>query len=224
MYAVNDGKQAGDGTPKRPGRPRQAGLDEKILQVAGKLLSEVGYARLSIEMVAQAVGVGKPTLYRRWPSKAALAVDVLINVAAPASLLSAPREGGFKEFLKTNIFDFYHSLASSQIMHVMPSVAAEIMLDTELGRLFQERFLDPRRRLLEDLFQQGIDEGALRADLDPWLMYKMLSGPTFYTLLMEGQVMDKKDTDVVFEEIWKVISVQPPRRAKRVRAAGKIVT
>jgi AcrR family transcriptional regulator len=207
--------QAEDAPQKRPGRPRRAGLDEEILEVAARLLSEVGYARLSIEMVAQQVGVGKPTLYRRWPSKAALTLDVLINAAPPAVPMRAPRQGSFKEFLKTNIFGYYHALASSEIIHVMPSIASEVMLDTELGVFFRERFLAPRRQLLEQLFQQGIDKGVLRADLDPWLMYKMVSGPTFYTLLLEGQVMSEKDTDLVFEEIWKVISVRPAGRARR---------
>src|SRR5262245_56914508 len=62
---------------KRRGRPRDPARDGELLAATLDLLGEEGYARLSIEAVTQRAGVGKPTLYRRWPSKAELVIDAI---------------------------------------------------------------------------------------------------------------------------------------------------
>jgi len=61
-----------------PGRPRQPDLDARIAAVTRTLLADVGYNRLSFEMIAQASEVTRPTLYRRWPSKAHLVFDATL--------------------------------------------------------------------------------------------------------------------------------------------------
>jgi AcrR family transcriptional regulator len=61
-----------------PGRPRHPDLDTRIAAVTRTLLADVGYNRLSFEMIAQACGVTRPTLYRRWPSKAHLVFDATL--------------------------------------------------------------------------------------------------------------------------------------------------
>src|SRR6266508_4759577 len=66
-----------------PGRPRNADLDQAILEVACQHLAEHGYGGMSIEGVALAAGVGKTTIYRRYPHKRALAA------AAIASMIQA---------------------------------------------------------------------------------------------------------------------------------------
>src|SRR5262245_48959331 len=62
---------------RRAGRPRCARTDEAILEATLRLLGEWGYARMSVEAVAAAAGTTKPTIYRRWPGKEALAVAAL---------------------------------------------------------------------------------------------------------------------------------------------------
>ena len=58
--------------PRGPGRPRDAGRDKAILAATLAILQDRGYHALTIEGVAAAAGVGRPTIYRRWPSKPAL--------------------------------------------------------------------------------------------------------------------------------------------------------
>ena len=71
------------------GRPRKAGADEEILAVARELLRERGVAALDVNEVAARAGVAKTTVYRRWPTKEALA-GALIE----PELIAALREGG----------------------------------------------------------------------------------------------------------------------------------
>lgn len=56
--------------PRRPrGRPRVAGLDEKILEAARQVVAELGVAGASVTAIAERAGVGKPTVYLRWPNR-----------------------------------------------------------------------------------------------------------------------------------------------------------
>src|SRR6476469_2026219 len=77
---------AASASPRR-GRPRSQANDDAILEAAVQLLGEVGFSRLSMEGVAAAAGVSKPTLYLRYASKAELVAAAFTAVrmgAAPA--------------------------------------------------------------------------------------------------------------------------------------------
>ncbi len=63
---------------RQRGRPRRREIDNSIRAAASELLLEIGYGRLSMEGVAARAGVGKPALYRRWPSKPALVADAVV--------------------------------------------------------------------------------------------------------------------------------------------------
>src|SRR5688572_28095634 len=58
------------------GAARNPQSEEAILDAAAAILAEAGYARFSIEAVARRAKAGKPTIYRWWPSKAHLLIDV----------------------------------------------------------------------------------------------------------------------------------------------------
>src|SRR5450759_3508266 len=71
------------GTPipleKKRGRPRSRNTEKAILRAAGELVLASGLAEMTIEGVAERAGVGKASIYRRWPSKGALAFDAVVD-------------------------------------------------------------------------------------------------------------------------------------------------
>src|SRR6185437_13353096 len=71
------GAGPGPGAPR--GRPRSQEADLAILTATVGLLAERGLAAMSIEEVAARAGVGKTTIYRRWPSKGLLALDAFVD-------------------------------------------------------------------------------------------------------------------------------------------------
>lgn len=75
-------------TPKRGrGRPRREGTDAAVRSATIDLLQRQSYTSITLESVAVAAGVAKTTLYRRWPSKAALVIDALRHSLPPAGEL-----------------------------------------------------------------------------------------------------------------------------------------
>jgi AcrR family transcriptional regulator len=78
------------------GRPRRAEADEEILEAALALLREGGYRALSLDEVARRAGTAKSSIYRRWPSKAALAAEIIRREVPPPS--DADREESVRAF------------------------------------------------------------------------------------------------------------------------------
>src|ERR1700691_1881023 len=68
----------GSGAAPGRGRPRSEAADRAILRAATELLAERGLAGMSMEEVAARAGVGKATIYRRWRSRGALALDAFM--------------------------------------------------------------------------------------------------------------------------------------------------
>ena len=73
--------------PKRRGRPRREGADEELVAAALELLRERGYRDFTVDAVAERTGIAKTTIYRRWPTKGALAA------AAIGPLVALPSSG-----------------------------------------------------------------------------------------------------------------------------------
>jgi len=62
------------------GRPRDPEVEKRILDVTLLLLQEQGFSRMSIDAIADAAGVSKPTIYRRWTGKADIATAALTQL------------------------------------------------------------------------------------------------------------------------------------------------
>lgn len=76
-----DTTTAADGLPRRSavrlrGRPRNPETDAAILDAARHILATRGFEALSFEAIAQATGISRVSIYRRWPSKAHLASEI----------------------------------------------------------------------------------------------------------------------------------------------------
>lgn len=74
--------------PRRPrGRPRDPSADARILTATRELVSELGVRAVSMSAIAERAGVGKPTIYLRWPNFAALVLAAVHDVPTTARTL-----------------------------------------------------------------------------------------------------------------------------------------
>jgi AcrR family transcriptional regulator len=105
-----------------PGRPRQPELDARIAAVTRTLLADVGYTRLSFEMIAQACGVTRPTLYRRWPSKAHLVFDATL----PDSVDGITDTGDFPSDLRAFIGSMAAMFSTPFYRAAFPGLLADL--------------------------------------------------------------------------------------------------
>jgi AcrR family transcriptional regulator len=122
--------------------------------------------------VAAKAGVGKATIYRRWPNKEALLIDAVATMKGP---LPVPRGESVREDLVMLIAGMRNQ-RSEKYGKVTACLLPELVRNPEMHRVHQ-RVVEPRRNVMRQVLRRGIDSGELRADLDVELTLLMLSGP-----------------------------------------------
>lgn len=168
---------------RKPGRPRSAEADRAILSTTVELLATEGLRGLSIERVAERAGVGKTTIYRRWPTKRELAEAALQALFVQMENVSdVPDTGSVRGDLVEAAAIRMRAVSGTQFL--LPRLALESEEDTEFHRLVNEILVAPARAPIIAVLRRGVERGELRADLDLELACDLFLGPFLYKLLV----------------------------------------
>jgi AcrR family transcriptional regulator len=170
-------------SPRR-GRPRSEAVDRAILDAALALMAREGYARMSVDAVAAEAGVGKPTVYLRHPSKAALATAALAHLrerTAPSDI------GDTRADLVAHLRHFRAGVERPFGMAMIGNVLAEEHHTPELLERFRERLVTPRRRMIASVLERARDRGELRPGVDIDAAVDMLVGSYYAHYLADGR-------------------------------------
>lgn len=167
--------------PRQLGRPRDPKLDAALVDATLQLLAEGGLNGLTMEAVAARAGVGKATLYRRWPGKAELVVDALASLSEPPD---ASAGAGVRDELVALLEAVRRKSTSSLAGQIFPRLIGEGAANPELMALYRRRVLDPRRVRFEAALRRGIDEGLVRPDVDVDYAVDLLVGAMAYRNLI----------------------------------------
>jgi AcrR family transcriptional regulator len=172
---------------RRPGRPRSAEADEAILEAAIEVFAEVGLEGLTVEGVAARAGVGKATIYRRYPCK----VDLV--VAAARCFTQGPTEppdtGSTRGDLRALIDGLIDMLTTTPLGRVLPILVAARTRVAELDRAYAEIVAEKRARSTA-VIARAIARGDLRPDLDPEIVIDWYVSPIFYRFLITNAPLD----------------------------------
>jgi AcrR family transcriptional regulator len=206
---TSDEAVAGDGErPTRgPGRPRDARRDQAILAATLDLLNEQGYGRLTIEGVAAKAGVGRPTIYRRWPSKPALVVAALVQV--PGLAVPVVNTGSLRRDLIAVQRHQIALMSSPDSRRITAGLVADLATDPELAETYVDQYVAPRRAAVWKVLQRGIDRGELRADVDLEFIYDLLIGPLFMRAVVWGQALPRDAAEKTADVIVAAFGPQP---------------
>ena len=178
---TNDGAGASEAPARGRGRPRSAEAERAILNATLRMLGTQGVAGTTIEGVAADAGVGKTTIYRRWPSKTDLILAALSDIVPPGD---PPDTGSMAGDMAALADVQRRRLAGSGLSGIVPRVLAESMGDPELHRDFVDRVVNPFRDLLRLFIERGIERGELRPDLDVEPLVDLLHAIPIYKILM----------------------------------------
>ena len=174
----------GPATERRPpGRPRSTRSHEAIVRATLALLVEVGYERLTMEQVQRRAGVGKATIYRRWPSKTELVKDAIVFFS---SELPLPDTGALRSDYAVVCASAVAIAEDRDAALLMPRLLAEASRDAELHAAFEAALVEPRRSVVRAVLARARDRGEIRADIDLELTIDMLVGPLIYKFLITG--------------------------------------
>lgn len=181
------------------GAQRSPASEEAILQAAEAVLLEGGLSSFSIEAVARRARAGKPTIYRWWPSKAALLLDVYQH-HKQAHFAFEP-VGDIREDLKGFLEHLFSVCQNEETGALLRSVIAEAQADTDTAAALAA-YIDGRFRLSSEMVRRAQARGEVRADTDPLLVTEMLASFVWGRLLTgrldnaEGAIATVVDTVV----------------------------
>ena len=164
-----------------PGRPRSEAARRAILSAAGDLLARAGCAGVTMEAIAHRAGVSKATLYRWWPSKAAVLMDAFLETNGPCR--AASDTGCLGEDLRRQMRAAVQAL-SGQDGHALAAALAEAQGDPEAAALFRARYLTPRQAGVREILARAQGRGEIRPDADLDMVLDALYGPLYFRLLV----------------------------------------
>ena len=164
--------QAPDREPASAGRPRSEEAHRAILDATLELLVEVGYSALTVEGIAQRAGVGKATIYRRWPSKLPLVIEAFGDLPAFEESDSGDLATDLEQILRS----YLRVYNTTPLGAVVPSLAGELPHNPELMDLFAP-VVKERRQPLIDVLRRAVERGEIATDTDLDLAADLIVGP-----------------------------------------------
>jgi len=176
------------GMASRPrGRPRDPNVDRAILTATRALLLDVGYAGLTYESVAARANVSKPTIYRRYPTKAALVFEAVFGRTKARSV---PDTGNIVDDLREAYGWAVDEFASPEAIAALPSLMADLSANPELARFVRELVIEPEYERVRNALRDAQRRGEIRSDADLTLAIDAFTGTALGRVLLLDRPVD----------------------------------
>jgi AcrR family transcriptional regulator len=185
-------------TTRAPGRPRSEEARKAILLSTVELLKQFGFSDLSIESIATHAGVGKATVYRWWPNKAALVIDAFVSVVGAE--LRYPTKGPALAAFRAQM-ERWVPIFNSPLGKVIAAVIGAGQSDPEILEAFRAHWVEPRRREARELILQSVKAGELRGDIDSETLMDILYGPLYLRLMIRNRPLTSEMVDEIFSVV-----------------------
>jgi AcrR family transcriptional regulator len=199
--AVGGGVVGGGG---QRGRPRSQEADQAILTATVELLADRGLSAMSIEEVAARAGVGKTTIYRRWPSKGLLALDAFVTSFREAQ---PPNDTGtLRGDLLAALRAWVRAVTQTPMGPMLTSLIAEAQHDPELRGAWRDRVLEPLRVQHRVMLDRAVERGEIPASVDREVVLDLFFGAAEHRLLLGHLPMTDAFIDAVVDVILAGIS------------------
>lgn len=201
------------------GRPRSAEADKAILEAATGLYTELGYDGLTVEGVAARAGVGKTTVYRRYPSK----LDLVMAAAEHLSAIKGPTPDTGS--LRGDLLELargYRRLLTSDAGRAIPVTIAAATRNPELAAAHR-RFIHRRRKESMAVIARGVERGELPADTDVEMCVDLVTGPLFYRTFVSLDTVGDRYVASLVDAVLRAAGATrgaAPQPGTRGRATG----
>ncbi|MFJ4282984.1 TetR-like C-terminal domain-containing protein [Streptomyces massasporeus] len=185
-------------TDRRPSRA--ADRTEAIMRSTLELARENGFAKLSIEAVAARSGVGKHTVYRRWPSRGLLFLDSVLSLNTGG--LDHPDTGDVVADLREVMTRAADLLGRPPWGPLYRDLIGEAQHDPKVAAALNQRFIEPQTANTLARLRAAQDQGQIAPDFDLDLAMEILSGPLYFRLLITQEPITPAYIDRVLRAVF----------------------
>ncbi|MFE0377976.1 TetR/AcrR family transcriptional regulator [Streptomyces inhibens] len=190
--------KAAPDSSRRSERSRRA-----IFDAALALVGEVGYDKLTIEGIASRAGVGKQTIYRWWPSKAAVLLDAFTADVDEGYEQGLPDTGDLAADLKFVLRATVDEFNDPAFQAPYRALAVAGANDEELSRTFVGRLLEPGIRVYVERLRAAQEAGEVDADIDVRLAAEMVLSPFSQRWLMRTGELTYDFVDTLVDQVLR---------------------
>ncbi|MCX8561004.1 TetR/AcrR family transcriptional regulator [Mycolicibacterium mucogenicum] len=171
-------------------RPRPGGRSARVVAAVHtatlELLAETGYESLQLSDVAKRAQVNKTTVYRRWPTKAALVADLLVSFTK--SNVATPDTGSLQADLEQLLGDIVSALAGRAIRAVLNGALTGAD-DSDDVRIARDGFWAERFRRSGAVVERAIARGEIPPGTDPRAVLEMAASPVYFRVLFTADAI-----------------------------------
>ncbi|GAA1818112.1 TetR/AcrR family transcriptional regulator [Actinomadura chokoriensis] len=188
--------------PRKPNPARRSERSRQaVLAAARELVSELGYAKVSIEAIASRAGVGKQTIYRWWPSKGAVIFDsfLALSESEDEDGVRLPDTGDIGADLKTVMRATVAEFADPAFEAPIRALNLEIIADPALAEAYREKLAGPVDEAKKDRLRSAQRAGQLAADADLDLVLEVLYAPLYQRWLHRSAPLTPQYADALVE-------------------------
>jgi AcrR family transcriptional regulator len=180
-------------------RPRVEGeRATEIHEAVVRLLIEHGYDKLTFDGVAAEVRASKATLYRKWPTKAALVVDAVVETICP-SVLERPDSGSLRGDLLSGACQDRGLTAG--LPALLGAVMPALHRDAELFSEFQARFLGPMTEQSVGVFRRAQHRGEIGPGADLERLASILPAMAVHQAVVFGRGCGVGDVTAIVDDV-----------------------
>ena len=186
----------------RLGRPpsEMAASHAAIIDAVYALLQEKSVRDLTMEEVAKRAKVGKPTLYKWWPTKATLVLAMLCERMAPN--LEKPTGLSAEESLRFRVRRLIAAF-KGPFGKIVAGLIAEGQREPAVLQQFFDRWVSPRRNATIADLQRGKKAGELRSETEPELVNDAIFGAVYYRFLLRSGPLTRRFGDDLVEQVLR---------------------
>jgi AcrR family transcriptional regulator len=196
---------SGGPAPRRPGRPRSEQAEQAIIAAALAVFAEYGPDALGIEQVAARAGVGKATIYRRWPGKEELLLDVVGELRTP---LPQPQGRSVRADLTALVEALCKEAADPRRGRQYALLLGEGLKYPRLLARYNELVMEPRREVLASVLRRGLATGELREGADVDAALALLTGAVLARIGRGKAVTDARYAEGVVGELLRGLAAR----------------
>ncbi|WP_052438586.1 TetR/AcrR family transcriptional regulator [Streptacidiphilus jiangxiensis] len=194
--------------PAKRGRPRSEAVESSIVEGMLRLLDRgSSLAGLTVEAIAAEAGVGKATIYRRWPDKDALLLHLLTQLESKLDPIC--ERATLRESLIAAVDSIRLNAVNRRSGSNLAMIGAEIRAIPDLYARYHETVIEPRRRALRALIHDAQLRGELRVDIDADLLGELVVGPMLSRAILhpDGSLEDPALATTIVDAVLEGIAV-----------------
>lgn len=192
---------AGDEDTPRRGRPRSAQVRAAVVGAAVDLALTGGSSAASVDAIAKRAGVSRTTIYKWWPSSAAIVLEGLLESVHES--IVRPPGSSTPQALRHHVRELNRILCQPPTGPLLRNVIAAAASDPAITRAVIDQWITPRREAVADILRHAVSAGEIPGDTDIEVAVDALVSPPYYRLTLGMAPLDDAAVGSLTETVWR---------------------